>query len=98
MAKVEIYTTRFCPYCVSAKALLNRKGIGFVEIDVGGDPEGRRKMVERAHGRYTVPQIFVGATHVGGSDDLHALNRAGKLDALLAAEGIVVTTQQGSST
>ncbi len=62
-----------------------------------GDPEGRGKMVERAHGGYTVPQIFVGATHVGGSDELHALDRAGKLDPLLAAEGIPLTAEQGQS-
>jgi glutaredoxin 3 len=95
MAQVEIYTTRYCPYCHSAKALLQRKGITFTEIDVTGDPEGRSKMVERSHGSYTVPQIFIGATHVGGSDDLHALNRAGKLDPLLAKEGVVPMVQEG---
>jgi glutaredoxin 3 len=94
MTQVEIYTTRYCGYCHSAKALLTRKGIPFVEIDVSGNPEDRGKMVERANGRMTVPQIFVGSTHVGGSDELHALSRAGELDALLAAEGI---TQGGSS-
>jgi glutaredoxin 3 len=94
MAQVEIYTTRYCGYCHSAKALLTRKGISFVEIDVSGDADGRGKMTERANGRMTVPQIFVGSTHVGGSDELHALNRAGELDALLAAEGI---TEGGSS-
>jgi glutaredoxin 3 len=97
MAQVEIYITRYCPYCHSAKALLQRKGIAFTEIDVTGDPAGRTKMVERAQGGYTVPQIFVGSTHVGGSDDLHALNHAGKLDPLLAAEGIVLPAQQGAS-
>jgi glutaredoxin 3 len=97
MAQVEVYTTRFCPYCLAAKALLKRKGIVFTEIDVTGDPSGRSKMVERAQGRYTVPQIFVGATHVGGSDELHALEGAGKLDALLAAEGIMQAVQQGHS-
>ena len=98
MAQVEIYTTRFCGYCQSAKALLNRKGIAFTEIDVSGDLEGRGKMVERANGRMTVPQIFVGKTHVGGSDELHALSSAGQLDSLLAAEGIATTpVQQGSS-
>jgi glutaredoxin 3 len=91
MAQVEIYTTRYCGYCHSAKALLTRKGIAFVEIDVSGDATGRSKMIERANGRMTVPQIFIGSTHVGGSDELHALNRAGKLDALLAAEGISPT-------
>lgn len=85
--RVEIYTTRFCPYCVAAKALLTRKKVAFTEIDVSGDREKREQMMERAHGRTTVPQIFIGPTHVGGSDDLHALERAGKLDALLAAAG-----------
>jgi glutaredoxin 3 len=85
MPHVEIYTTRSCPYCHSAKALLNRKGVAFTEIDVTADREGRRKMVERAGGRYTVPQIFIGTVHIGGSDDLHALDDAGKLDPLLAA-------------
>ena len=84
MPTVEIYTTRYCPYCISAKALLDRKKVEYVEIDVSGDPQGRAKMVERANGRMTVPQIFIGATHVGGSDDLHALERAGKLDPLLS--------------
>jgi len=83
MVKVEVYSTRYCPYCIAAKALLTRKNITFTEIDVSGDPEGRSKMVERANGRMTVPQIFIGAVHVGGSDDLHALERAGKLDPLL---------------
>ena len=86
MPPVEIYTTRYCPYCVRAKALLGRKGVAFTEIDVSGSAELRGIMVERAHGRMTVPQIFIGSTHVGGSDELHALERAGELDALLAAE------------
>jgi len=94
MAQVEIYTTRFCGYCQSAKALLTRKGIAFTEIDVSADPNERTTMIERSDGRYTVPQIFIGATHVGGSDELHALNRAGKLDPLLAAEGIVLTAAE----
>jgi len=84
MVQVEIYTTRYCPYCHSAKALLNRKGVAFTEIDLTGDPEGRSKMIERAQGRMTVPQIFIGLTHVGGFDELYELNRAGKLDPLLA--------------
>jgi glutaredoxin 3 len=83
MAVVQIYTTRYCPYCHSAKTLLTGKGIPFKEIDVSGDAEGRSKMIERANGRMTVPQIFIGPTHIGGSDELHALERAGKLDALL---------------
>jgi glutaredoxin 3 len=81
MPAVEIYTIRWCPYCHAAKALLSRKKIAFTEIDVSGDWEGRQKMIERANGRTTVPQIFIGETHVGGSDDLHAL------EALLKAEG-----------
>ena len=87
MSKVEIYTTRYCPYCISAKALLNRKNVQFTEFDVSGDPQGRANMVERANGRMTVPQIFIGDVHVGGSDDLHELERAGKLDALLNGKG-----------
>jgi glutaredoxin 3 len=94
MTQVEIYTTRYCPYCLSAKALLNRKGIAFIEIDVSDDPEERDRMVERANGAMTVPQIFIGSTHVGGSDELHALHRSGQLDALLAAEGIELPPAQ----
>lgn len=85
MASVEIYTTRWCGYCQAAKALLGRKGVAFTEFDVSADPARRDEMVKRANGRQTVPQIFIGATHVGGSDDLHALERAGKLDPMLAA-------------
>jgi len=88
MAQVEIYTTRFCGFCHSAKALLTRKGIKFLEIDVSGDPQERGKMIERADGRSTVPQIFVGSTHIGGCDELYALHRSGGLDTLLADEGI----------
>lgn len=87
MPPIDIYTTRFCPYCRSAKALLDRKGAAYKEIDVSGDAGLRDAMIERARGRSTVPQIFVGKVHVGGSDDLHALERAGKLDPLLAGEG-----------
>ena len=87
MSKVEIYTTRYCPYCISAKALMTRKNVKFTEIDVSGDPQGRAKMIERANGRMTVPQIFVGEVHVGGSDDLHELERAGRLEALLNGKG-----------
>ena len=87
MPPVEIYTTRYCPYCHAAKALLERKGVAFAEIDVGRDYELRSKMTERAQGQYTVPQIFIGTVHVGGCDDLHDLERAGRLDALLAGEG-----------
>jgi glutaredoxin 3 len=87
MNAIEIYTTRSCGYCTAAKSLLKRKGVAFTEIDVTGDPEGRSKMIERASGRMTVPQIFIGATHVGGCDELYELDRAGELDPLLAGEG-----------
>ena len=87
MPPVEIYTTRFCPFCNAAKALLKRKGVTYSEIDVSGNFERREEMIQRANGRMTVPQIFIGATHVGGSDELHALERAGKLDPLLQAMG-----------
>jgi len=83
MPPVEVYTTAFCPYCVSAKELLRRKGVAFVEINVAGAPDVRAAMVERANGRTTVPQIFIGATHVGGCDDLYELEDAGQLDPLL---------------
>jgi len=84
MPLVEIYTTRYCPYCSAAKALLKRKGVVYSEIDVSRDWERRDEMVRRAKGRMTVPQIFIGTVHVGGSDELHALERDGKLDPLLA--------------
>jgi glutaredoxin 3 len=84
MKPVEIYTTPTCPYCQAAKRLLARKGVTYSEIDVSGDPALRAAMTERAGGRRTVPQIFVGEVHVGGCDDLHALEDAGKLDPLLA--------------
>jgi glutaredoxin 3 len=84
MASVEVYTTPYCPYCVSAKDLLRRKGVDFIEINVAGDRGLRHKMVERSGGRVTVPQIFIGETHVGGCDDLFALDDAGELDPLLA--------------
>ena len=84
MAAVEIYTIRYCPYCQEAKELLSRKGVVFHEIDASGNRDLRKQMIERANGRSTFPQIFVGATHVGGCDDLYALEEAGKLDPLLA--------------
>jgi glutaredoxin 3 len=84
MAKVTIYTTMLCPYCHAAKALLKRKGIAYHEIDVSYDAATRRVMSERAGGRRTVPQIFIGETHVGGSDELHALEGKGGLEPLLA--------------
>ena len=85
MAPVEIYTTRYCPYCVAAKALLTRKNVPFTEIDIAGNYERRDEMIERANGRTTVPQVFIDDRHIGGSDDLAALDRAGGLDPLLAA-------------
>jgi glutaredoxin 3 len=85
MPAVELYTTPYCPYCIAAKELLRRKGVDFKDIDVAGKPELRAEMMARAGGRHTVPQIFIGATHVGGCDDLYALDDAGKLDPLLAA-------------
>jgi len=85
MAEVEIYTTPICPYCVRAKTLLSKKGITYKEIDVAADPAIRDVMTKRAGGRRTVPQIFIGGHHVGGSDELYALERKGELDRLLAA-------------
>jgi glutaredoxin 3 len=84
MPSIDIYTTPFCPYCHAAKRLLDKKGAAYREIDVSRDPALRQAMTVRASGQRTVPQIFVGATHVGGSDDLHALDHAGRLDPLLA--------------
>ncbi len=84
MPAVKIYTTMFCPYCQSAKQLLARKNVDFEEIDVTYDPALRTEMTKSA-GRRTVPQIWIGSVHVGGCDDLYALDRQGKLDALLAA-------------
>ena len=83
MPKVTIYTTPFCPYCHSAKALLKRKNVDFSEIDVSFDPQERQRMVTKAQGRRTVPQIFIGETHVGGCDDLLELDARGGLDKLL---------------
>jgi glutaredoxin 3 len=85
MAAVDIYTIRYCPYCEDAKELLSRKGVGFHEIDASGNRDIRKAMIERTGGRSTYPQIFIGATHVGGCDDLYALDEAGKLDPLIAA-------------
>ncbi|MDQ1846818.1 glutaredoxin 3 [Gemmobacter fulvus] len=84
MKPVEIYTTPTCPYCHAAKRLLTKKGAAFTEIDVSRDPALRDAMTARAGGRRSVPQIFIGGQHVGGSDDIHALDHAGKLDPLLA--------------
>lgn len=81
---VTLYTTAICPYCRRAKMLLDAKGVTYSEIDVGARPDLREEMVQRANGRTTVPQIFIGETHVGGADDLMALERSGKLDPLLS--------------
>ncbi len=83
MQAIEIYTSPTCGYCHAAKRLLMAKGAAFVEIDLARTPDRRSEMMSRANGRHTVPQIFIGATHVGGCDDLYALDRSGKLDALL---------------
>jgi glutaredoxin 3 len=85
MPKITIYTTPICPYCVRAKALLKRKGASFEEIDVFMNTDARAEMESKAQGRYTVPQVFIGERHVGGCDDLYALDRAGELDPLLSA-------------
>lgn len=85
MPPVELYTTPYCPYCLAAKELLQKKGVDFTEINVAGAPDRRAEMTQRAGGRTTVPQIFVGTTHVGGCDDLYALDDEGKLDPLLTA-------------
>lgn len=83
MPPITIYTTQFCPFCVQAKMLLNQKGLTFNEIKVDGNPSLRAKMAKAA-GRTSVPQIWVGEHHVGGCDDLYALERKGKLDALIS--------------
>jgi glutaredoxin 3 len=84
MAKVEIYTWRFCPFCIRAKRLLDRKGVAYTEYEIDGDEAARETMVARgSDGRRSVPQIFIDDRHVGGCDDLHALDRRGQLDPLL---------------
>jgi glutaredoxin 3 len=85
MPKITIYTTRFCPYCLAAKRLLTTKQVAFEEIAVDGRRDLRDAMTERAGGAYTVPQIWIGDTYVGGCDELYALESAGRLDPLLAA-------------
>ena len=85
MAKVEIYTTMFCPYCARAKSLLEKKGVRYINIDVMEDTAKRDEMVARSGGRTTVPQIFIDDEHIGGFDDLSALDQAGKLDPKLGA-------------
>jgi glutaredoxin 3 len=85
MPDITIYTTPFCGYCAKAKGLLKRKSVSFTEVDVSDDPQKRNEMTQRAKGRTSVPQIFIGSTHVGGCDDIHAMEQQGKLDALLEA-------------
>ena len=86
MAEVEIYTSMLCGFCYRAKKLLESKGVAFEEVDVMLKPARRREMMDRSGGRYSVPQIFIGGRHVGGCDELHALESTGELDALLAAK------------
>ncbi len=85
MADVVIYTKPGCPYCTAAKALLDKKGVDFTEIVASNDPEKKQEMIQKSGGRMTFPQVFIGEKHIGGSDDLHALNARGGLDPLLAA-------------
>ncbi|HKG76440.1 MAG TPA: glutaredoxin 3 [Beijerinckiaceae bacterium] len=85
MAPVTIYTKAWCPYCMAAKDLLTQKGVAFQEIEITGKAPERSEMIQRAGGRSTVPQVFIGERHVGGCDDLYALDARGELDALLAA-------------
>ncbi len=82
-AKVEIYTWRTCPFCIRAKALLNKKGVEFIEYSIDGDEAARAKMADRANGRRSLPQIFINDRHIGGCDDIHALEAENKLDTLL---------------
>ena len=83
MAEVDIYTTMWCPYCARARALLKKKGVAYTEVDLDEQPGRRAEMIERAHGGRTVPQIFIDGEHIGGSDELAALDRQGLLDAKL---------------
>ncbi|CTQ77198.1 glutaredoxin 3 [Roseibium alexandrii] len=85
MSDVTIYTRQLCGFCTAAKRLLEKKGVSFTEHDATFDPKLRQEMVQKANGRATFPQIFIGSKHVGGCDDLHDLERAGKLDQLLAS-------------
>jgi glutaredoxin 3 len=86
MAEILIYTTPMCPYCTRAKRLLSSKNAGFQEIDLWAEPQRRKEMLERAEGRRTVPQIFIDGQGIGGCDELHALEAAGKLDTMLNGE------------
>ncbi|MFN6518523.1 MAG: glutaredoxin 3 [Nostoc sp. CreGUA01] len=87
-AKVEIYTWRTCPFCISAKNLLKNKGVEFIEYSIDGDDVARDKMAQRANGRRSLPQIFINDAHIGGCDDIHALDNQGKLDGLLASNSV----------
>ena len=93
MKQVTIYTRMMCGYCAAAKRLLDGKGVAYTEHDASFSPELRAEMVQRANGRSTFPQIFIGDLHVGGSDDIHALDRTGRLDALL--EGVARVQSAG---
>ncbi|MBD2444630.1 glutaredoxin 3 [Dolichospermum sp. FACHB-1091] len=84
-ATVEIYTWSTCPFCLRAKSLLNKKGVDFTEYSIDGDEDARAKMAQRANGRRSLPQIFINDNHIGGCDDIHALERQGKLDEMLAS-------------
>ena len=88
MTSVEIYTRQYCPYCHFAKELLSRKGVSFREIDVTADPTMRQQMIERAEGSTSVPQVFIGSRHIGGCDELYALEDAGELDPLLGQQPV----------
>jgi glutaredoxin 3 len=84
MANVEIYTWKTCPFCIRAKGLLDDKGVDYTEYSIDGDEAARNKMADRSNGRRSVPQIFINDAHIGGCDDIHALDATGKLDVLLA--------------
>lgn len=86
MSQVTVYSGPFCPYCTKAKALLDKKGVAYVEYNVKADDQKLQEMLERSGGRKTIPQIFIDNRHIGGCDDLYALEQTGKLDQLLAAE------------
>jgi glutaredoxin 3 len=85
MPPITIYTKNWCPYCTAAKELLTGKGVEFTEVDISGKPEKRSEMIAKTRGRSTVPQIFIGERHIGGCDDLYALDARGQLDPLLTA-------------
>ncbi|MBY0361767.1 MAG: glutaredoxin 3 [Phreatobacter sp.] len=85
MPEIVVYTKDYCPYCHAAKELLRKKGAAFTEVDIQKHPDRRAEMIQKAGGRTTVPQIFIGGRHVGGCDDIHALDSAGKLDPMIAA-------------